>query len=104
MDIKERIAEVDDLIARLTYDAPANGDSDRFEAARELDRLRRELAEARLDAEHLQRAVVRACATFNDVLTQDLDGTTQARVELFLAAYEHPAIDAAMAEPKEVPK
>ena len=34
---------MDDLIARLTYDAPANGDSDRFEAARELARQRREL-------------------------------------------------------------
>ena len=45
-------------------------------------------AEAELDKEHLQRAVDRACEVFrDDVLCQDIDGTTRSRVELYLAAY-----------------
>ena len=51
-------------------------------------RLLARLAEAERDKEHLQRAVNRACQVFReDVLAQDIDGTTTARVELFLETY-----------------
>lgn len=59
--------------------------------AKERDALQARLAETERDKEHLQRAVDRACQVMReDVLTQDLDGTTTARVNLFLATYGTP--------------
>ena len=64
----------------------------------ELAALKARLAEAERDKEHLQRAVDRACQVMReDVLTQDLDGTTTARVNLFLATYGTP-VSASLAQ------
>ena len=66
--------------------------------AKERDALQARLAEAERDKEHLQRAVDRACQVMReDVLTQDLDGTTTARVNLFLATYGTP-VSASLAQ------
>ena len=69
-----------------------------YVAASDYDALAARLAEAERDKEHLQRAVDRACQVMReDVLTQDLDGTTTARVNLFLATYGTP-VSASLAQ------
>lgn len=99
-EANELAEKCDDLVAQLAEVTQERDDN--FNAgcniARQLGETKARLAETERDKEHLQRAVDRACQVMReDVLTQDLDGTTTARVNLFLATYGTP-VSASLAQ------